>query len=70
MVALGAGIGSTIAVTASGPQAQEALDALEALVGDGGLHTTVEDLARWDANFYGKRDECTSHLSRVESHLR
>jgi phosphocarrier protein len=32
ILTLGAGIGSTIAVTASGPQAQEALDALEALV--------------------------------------
>ena len=26
-----------------------------ALVGDGGLHTTVEDLARWDANFYDNK---------------
>jgi len=26
-----------------------------ALVGDGGLRTTVEDLARWDANFYANR---------------
>ncbi len=26
-----------------------------ALVGSGGLYTTVEDLARWDANFYGNR---------------
>jgi hypothetical protein len=26
-----------------------------ALVGDGGLRTTVEDLARWDANFYDNR---------------
>lgn len=26
-----------------------------ALVGDGGLLTTVEDLARWDANFYNNR---------------
>jgi phosphocarrier protein HPr len=32
ILTLGAGIGSTITVTASGPQAQEALDALEALV--------------------------------------
>lgn len=24
-------------------------------VGDGGLHTTIEDLARWDANFYENR---------------
>lgn len=32
ILTLGAGIGSTIAVTASGPQALEALDALEALV--------------------------------------
>ena len=31
---LGAGIGSTITVTALGAQAQEALDALEALVGN------------------------------------
>jgi CubicO group peptidase (beta-lactamase class C family) len=26
-----------------------------ALVGDGGLHTTVEDLAKWDANFYDNK---------------
>lgn len=26
-----------------------------ALVGDGGLYTTVEDLAKWDANFYDNR---------------
>lgn len=26
-----------------------------ALVGSGGLHTTVEDLARWDRNFYDNR---------------
>jgi len=26
-----------------------------ALVGDGGLYTTVEDLAKWDANFYQNR---------------
>lgn len=26
-----------------------------ALVGDGGIYTTVEDLARWDANFYHNR---------------
>lgn len=26
-----------------------------ALVGDGGLHTTIEDLAKWDANFYDNR---------------
>jgi CubicO group peptidase (beta-lactamase class C family) len=26
-----------------------------ALVGDGGLYTTVEDLLAWDANFYGNR---------------
>jgi phosphocarrier protein len=32
ILTLGAGIGSTITVTAGGPQAQEALDALEALV--------------------------------------
>jgi phosphocarrier protein HPr len=32
ILTLGAGIGSTITVTASGPQGQEALDALEALV--------------------------------------
>ena len=32
ILTLGAGIGSTITVAASGPQAQEALDALEALV--------------------------------------
>lgn len=32
ILTLGAGIGSTITVCASGPQAQEALDALEALV--------------------------------------
>lgn len=32
ILTLGAGQGSTITVTASGPQAQEALDALEALV--------------------------------------
>ncbi len=32
ILTLGAGQGSTITVTASGPQAQEALDALDALV--------------------------------------
>jgi phosphocarrier protein len=32
ILTLGAGIGSTIVVTAKGPQAKEALDALEALV--------------------------------------
>jgi len=32
ILTLGAGIGSTITVTASGPQAKEALDALDALV--------------------------------------
>ncbi|PPD41221.1 MAG: HPr family phosphocarrier protein [Methylocystis sp.] len=32
ILTLGAGIGSTITVTAAGPQAQEALDALDALV--------------------------------------
>jgi phosphocarrier protein HPr len=32
ILTLGAGIGSTVTVSASGPQAQEALDALEALV--------------------------------------
>jgi phosphocarrier protein len=32
ILTLGAGKGSTITVTASGPQAQEALDALDALV--------------------------------------
>ncbi len=26
-----------------------------ALVGDGGLYTTVEDLLKWDANFFGNR---------------
>ena len=26
-----------------------------ALVGDGGLYTTVEDLLKWDANFYGNK---------------
>lgn len=25
------------------------------MVGDGGIYTTVEDLAKWDANFYSKR---------------
>ena len=32
ILTLGAGIGSTITVTATGPQALEALDALEALI--------------------------------------
>lgn len=32
ILTLGAGLGSTITVAASGPQAQEALDALDALV--------------------------------------
>ena len=34
ILTLGAGLGSTITVSATGPQAAEALDALEALVGD------------------------------------
>jgi phosphocarrier protein HPr len=34
ILTLGAGLGSSIVVTAAGPQAQEALDALEALVGN------------------------------------
>jgi phosphocarrier protein HPr len=34
ILTLGAGLGSTITVSAAGPQADEALDALEALVAD------------------------------------
>jgi CubicO group peptidase (beta-lactamase class C family) len=39
----------------AGPGQWSAVRTSFALVGDGGLHTTIEDLAKWDANFYENR---------------
>ena len=40
------------------------------VVGDGGVHTTVEDLARWDANFYDNKLDPPDLPERMLTHGR
>lgn len=47
------------------PSGWKKSDALMAIVGDGGLMTTVRDLAKWDANFYHNQLKISSFKDKM-----